>query len=64
VLSPWNTTKRLSVGRDKEKAMSSEQLERQADRADNLADQTVDEDVKENLRAAAKEYREKAKWEE
>jgi hypothetical protein len=43
--------------------MSREQLERQADRADNLADQTVDEDVKENLRAAAKEYREKAKQE-
>ena len=38
-------------------------MERQADGADNLADQTVDEDVKENLRAAAKEYREKAKQE-
>jgi hypothetical protein len=44
--------------------LEKERLERQADRADNLADQTVDEDVKENLRAAAKEYREKAKQEE
>jgi hypothetical protein len=54
----------LSVGPDQEKAISREQLERQADRADNLADQTADEEVKENLRAAAKEYREKAKQEE
>ena len=62
--SARNTPKRLSVGPDKAKAMSREQLERQADRADTLADGTVDEDVKENLRAAAKEYREKAKQEE
>jgi hypothetical protein len=62
--SARNTPKRLSVGPDKAKAMSREQLERQADRADTLADRTVDEDVKENLRAAAKEYREKAKQEE
>ncbi len=61
---PWNTPNGSNVGPDKEQAMSREQLERQADRADNLADQTVDEDVKENLRAAAKEYREKAKQEE
>ena len=59
-----NTPNGLSVGPDKEKAVSKEQLERQADRADNLADQSVDEEVKENLRAAAKEYREKAKQEE
>jgi hypothetical protein len=52
-----------TLGRTRRKAISREQLERQADRADNLADQTVDEDVKENLRAAAKEYREKAKRE-
>jgi hypothetical protein len=60
---PWNTPNGWNVGPDKEKTMPREQLERQADRADNLADQTVDEDVKENLRAAAKEYREKAKQE-
>jgi electron transfer flavoprotein alpha/beta subunit len=63
VPAAWNTPKRLSVGPDKAKAMSREQLERQADRADTLADRTVDEDVKENLRPAAKEYREKAKRE-
>jgi hypothetical protein len=64
VPSAWNTPNGLSVGPDQEKAISREQLERQADRADNLADQTADEEVKENLRAAAKEYREKAKQEE
>jgi hypothetical protein len=63
VPAAWNTTKRLSVGPTR-KPMSREQLERRADRADNRADQTVDEDVKENLRAAAREYREKAKQEE
>jgi hypothetical protein len=39
--------------------MSIESLERQAERAERLADDTVDAELRENLRAAAREYREK-----
>jgi hypothetical protein len=40
-------------------AVRIESLERQADRADRRADDTVDPELGENLRAAAREYREK-----
>jgi hypothetical protein len=41
----------------------SQNLQKQADRAERIADQTVDDSMKGILRDAAKDYREKAKGE-